>query len=228
MEQLVHTTYSPKIGSIMAHGLRVSSRTTKGTAFTQKGDFSSIRNDAQSRSEAKLEEVRRRLRPELPSRINAVFFFPGNECSILDDPESFMSGEDEHGRPAYDFGYGKDVALVVDFDRVSGPCGVGDTAKADAVFKYYLDQLSIERGGIPTFTDAKADPVKLAEAFWKGAKLYDPRTYQPYPEGAMDGCPACREQTDEFPEVWCSTPISRYAIITKYDKRNPIPERTYR
>lgn len=216
----MHTTYSIKVGSIFAHGLRVSPRTVRGTAFTRKGEISEARLAAYMRSEAKLEEVRRRLRPELPTRAMAVFFYPDGYAPVTEEPAAFTSGEDAYGRPLYDFGFGKDVAIVVDFDRVPGRCGVGDTSKSDNVFAYYLD---LEREGGSEQISTREGSDALAEVFWKGARLYDPRTYESLPEGYRNSCTDCSIQEHEMPEVWCPSPIPRGAIVGHYDGRNPIP-----
>lgn len=213
--ELLHSTYSNRVGSIAAHGLRVSERTKPGTAYCERNKLDCDRADAHDESENELEQVRLERRPDVPTREHAVFFQPADGSVWLDDPRAFVKGEDEMGRPEYDFGFGKDVLYVVDYDRVPCKCGVGDNAVSDEVFRAYLDRI--------TSGDKDIDPEAEARKFWARASVYDPETYDPNEFKIDEKGQETEEPYHELTEVWCPCAIPPSAILARYDKNNPVP-----
>ena len=208
VSNLVHATQSNKAKAIEMVGFRVTPRTRKGTAYCKKGDFDCVRDEAYRRAGKVLEQTRQRVRPDLPTRNNAVFFFHSAE-EFGSEPDIYVAGEDDWGRPLYDFGFGKDVAFEVDPDRIPCTCGVGDMAVSDDVFKHFVDQIQ-ESQGKKVFMPLRVKTEKVAEQFWRKATVFDARAYDQ------------EKAKHELPEVWCPCRIDRHAIVAKYDKNHPI------
>jgi len=244
--ELVHATYSGKVGSIYAHGLRISPATKRATAYVERGKFSDAREEAYRRSEETIEESRRIQRPDVPTRTHAVFLSPADGYVFLDEPSLaysvserhekgiFDSAEnryDEYGNVIPDFGFGKDVLLLVDADKIPCKCGVGDGDRSDEVFRAYLNEIEPPRG----FRIADAEPPDAARAFWRTAEPFDCKTYDPSRSWLTEeqvkaeqdaGGSNFLEVGDRYheePEVWCPCVVPPDAIVAKYDKLNRPP-----
>lgn len=208
----MHATYSNKARAIDMVGLRIGPKTKPGTAYCKRGDFDCQREAAYRASEAVHEATRKRLKPNLPTREGAVFFSPQDGYVCVDDPDVCKTGEDDWGKPQYDFGFGKDVLYAVDASKISCKCGVGDTAKSDETFGHFHTKYT-GHGLFPRISD----PVKSSEKFWKNAKLFDWKTFDPY-------APRGKDSSMESPEVWCPCAIPKSAILRKFDKNHPLEE----
>ncbi|MDG6918469.1 MAG: hypothetical protein JRN62_03430 [Nitrososphaerota archaeon] len=201
---LLHTTYSEKIGSIMAHGFRVSKRTKRGTAYDDDGKtIDEERLEAYMKSEHTLEAVREEMRPDLPSRLYSTFFQPPETNECFENSRAASVSEDERGKPRYDFGCGRDAALVVDARRIQAQGAIGDTALSDAVFGIYW------REAIGHPADDQEYPMESARKFWESAKLFDASA--DYPENL------------ECPEIWYPGTIPPTVITCRYDSNHPLP-----
>lgn len=215
---LLHATYAGKAKAIQMRGFRIGPTTKRGTAVADverkwgkcltKVDCE--REEAYKCSEALIEKVRREKYPNLPARRSAVFFYPFEANVYSEEPSAFKSEEaDEWGRPYYDFGYGKDTLFVVDRTKVPCECGVGDNSQSDEVFKACLD--------------GKSEEIQREEAekFWKRAAVYNYKTFSPFKTTKDDE----EERYLDNPEVWCPCATPRQAIVGKFDKNNPPPDR---
>jgi len=232
--ELLHATYANKARAIQMVGLRVGSLTKRGTGYKKAGEFDYLRDKTYRESERVIEETR----PEgIPSRKNAVFLFPRWGSAYGDEPDAFIVGEDEWGRPVYDFGFGKDTIFVVDGRMIPCRCGVGDMVKSDEVFRCEGERTGMIRlkepyvsrsGGLRLRYGAEKPPSeesckRLAEEFWEDAESFDPRTDD------LDDI-LWKENGEckwEDPEVWCPCSIPREALIEKWDSRHPAPQPSY-
>jgi len=203
---LVHATTAEKAKAIQMVGFRIGPRTRRATGFCARNDFDCQREQAYLQSEAVHEDTRRKVAPNKPTRQNATFFAPKEGYFCVDDPKSCVTGEDDQGRPQYDFGFGKDALFVVDATKIPCACGVGDGAKGDETFAHFMSK-------------SKRDPVVASREFWSTVEKFDWRKYDPY-RTKRGGDPR-----HEIPEIWCPCPIPRSAIIAKYDKNNPLSDR---
>ncbi|MDG6989548.1 MAG: hypothetical protein JRN21_09575 [Nitrososphaerota archaeon] len=202
---LLHATHSAKVGSIMAHGFRVSKHTKRGTAYDDDGiTIDERRLEAYMQSEQTLEKVRQEVRPDLPSRLYSVFFQFPESNEWFEDSRAARVSEDAMGRPKYDFGCGRDVVLVIDAARISVQGAIGDNALSDEVFRIYWCQ-QLERKA------ELEDPVERARKFWENSKPFD--VTADYPEGL------------EFPEIWYPGVIPPRVVVQRYDSNHPLPSR---
>jgi len=230
---LLHATYGNKARAIQMVGLRIGSLTKRGTGYKKLGEFDYLRDATYRESERILEEERP---SNIPSRMNAVFFFPREGSVYGDDFDAFVVGEDEWGRPIYDFGFGKDTIFVVDGRMIPCRCGIGDMAKSDEVFRCAGELTGLIRENEPfvfrgrrgltlRYGEAYSEDKcrRLAKEFWEGAESFDPRTDD------LDDI-LWKENGEckwEDPEVWCPCSIPREALIEKWDSRHPAPQPSY-
>ena len=226
---LLHATYDKAAKRIAKVGFRVRPKTVKATAYCNKNEVSCYRQHSYTCSENILEEERRKLASQIPSRKNAVFFAPADGNSWLHEPEIFETkvdeeddGYDDFGdyrepEKDYDFGFGKNHLFVVDSSYLpKGICGVGDTDKSDAVFGRCMDDVDPERN-LGYIGQKKEDPRELARRFWSNAEIYDAQTYDPFVKDANT-----QEPKHEFPEIWCPTHVPKEAIVAHFHKGNPV------
>ena len=198
-------------------GLRIGPRTMRGTGYCARDDWDCMWEEAYLESERVHEETRRRFFPDKITRQNAVFFYPREGNFWWDEPGVMVTGEDEYGRPVYDFGFGKDTLFVVDSAMIPCGCGVGDGTRSDNVFNHFYTKY---RHGTERILDRGRTPEEKSIEFWRSVKEYDPNTFDVWKEQEREG--------DEYqPEVWCPCAIPRDAIEEKYDKNNPLPDIRY-
>lgn len=211
---LMHATYSNKARAIDMVGLRIGPKTKPGTGYCARNDFECQREEAYRQSEKVHEENRKKIRPDLPTRQGAVFFSPQDGYYCVDDPGQCKTGEDDRGRPEYDFGFGKDVLYAVDAKKIPCKCGVGDGAVSDEGFSHFYSKIRPEK-----HTSSIKDPKASSKKFWNEAEVFDWKDYNPYQTSEATGDPK-----HEIPEVWCPCVIPRSAIIRKFDKNHPLEE----
>lgn len=234
MALLLHATTGRAAKKILREGFKVTPQTKKGTAYCKRDDYDCMRLAAYTCSEIIHEENRRKLRPEIPTRKNAVFFSVQDYDSVLDDLTEYLSEPryDDYGREIreFDFGFGKTDLFVVDSSKIPCKCGVGDTHKADEPFGACM---TIQRGGRgDPFWDRPGEPnvmsieqlqgyaQRRSEAFWKNAEVYNPETYDPT-EPINDE----NDPKHDRPEVWCSCAIPPDAIVRHINAKNYSEER---
>nr|WP_276978324.1 hypothetical protein [Ferrimicrobium acidiphilum] len=200
---LLHTTHSAKVGSIMAHGFRVSKHTKRGTAYgNDVRAVDEVRLKAYLESEQTLETVRQEMRPDLPSRLYSVFFQFPESLGLFEDSTAFIKREDDHGRPQYDFGCGRDTVFLIDPKRVSIQGAIGDTVLSDEVFRVYWNRVN-------EFDPVEPEiPIDNARTFWKKARLFN----------NTESCP----DDLEYPEIWYPGIIPPTVILGRYDSHNPL------
>lgn len=209
---LLHATTENKARAISMVGFRIGPKTKRATGYCARNDWDCMRDEAYKESERVHEETRRKYFPARISRQNAVFFYPKEGHYWVDDPGAVIQGDDDYGRPIYDFGFGKDTLFVVDSKAIPCKCGVGDGTKSDNVFNHFYTEY---KGG-QRLVERGRDPEEKSAEFWQTAKEYVPETFDVWGE---------QDLSDDYqPEVWCPCAIPRSAIVEKHDKNNPIQE----